>query len=144
MSAFVRPPVFHPSLIVGPGTEVVASELRAEALGPPEPGDDYHGPTQRMRITANLTVSAEVNVVAGKCAVCGRLAPPLDQQTMWSVLENHQGKRLVFPRGAMDGESDCYRLPGWHDIDGRLTCDECAAALEAAKAAVKRQRGAKR
>jgi len=124
-------PIYQHALF-GAGTQVNIGEISVQ------PGVDG-----RSLVKASLTIVADVSFTAGQCSVCERETPPPDADSLWFVLENHDGSRLFVPdEHAAEDERDCWPVPGWSraDDDGALTCPECMADLAKAKKAIKARR----
>lgn len=120
-------PVGSAGLRLGTGTIVTIRGLHVASTGTSGPCADGQATTP-VRITATLEVEAYSTLVAGVCARCDAPAPPPDDDGLWYILENHDGNRLLFPRGEdayWKPERDSYPAPGWETLMGHPYCAEC-------------------
>ena len=88
-----------------------------------------------LRLTATLSVTADVSAVPGQCDLCGCETPDPGEDAIWYLLENHDGGRLCFagPESVLEKkERDCYPVMGWGLSNGKLTCGPCQKKIDGA------------
>jgi hypothetical protein len=93
-------------------------------------------------IKSTVLLSARAKLASGHCSICERPTDPPDADSLWFVLENHDGDRLLFPSDHSVDERDRWPVPGWESTtEGDMVCPECLFELEKAKRDIKARRG---
>lgn len=118
---------------LGAGTKVCILDIRQEPWNDNSPG--RREGDLPVRVVAVVELSAEVVLMPNytHCHTCGVVPGLPDNDGLWYVLQNHDGKRLLFPRAEdvsyEEPERDSYPAIGWEMIDGKMNCGACVSAI---------------